>query len=58
MRLLLEGLFNIGFNHQNFRDEFLIALNSVKDSKKIIRGMREWIKEGDKMYSLVRSGKL
>ena len=45
MRLLLEGLFNIGFASEVFREE-IIAILSTKENKKIVKALKDWIKDG------------
>ena len=58
MRYLLEGLFNTCFTNSSFLDEIVQTISSHKESKKLIKAIREWIKEGDRFYALVKAEKI
>ena len=55
MRMLIEGLFNTGFNNSQFRDEIVGILTGSKEGKRILKMIKDWIKEGDRYYTLVRN---
>ena len=57
MRLLMEGLFNIGFGCESFRNE-MVSLLSAKENKKVVKMMKDWIKESDKFYQNVSAGRM
>ena len=58
MRYLIEGLFNICFCNEGFMNEFHSVIMGVKDSKKIIKAIRDWIKESERIYMNVRNEKM
>ena len=56
-RMLIEGLFNIGFTSPMFREELIVSF-STKENKKFLKEIRDWIKLGEKFYFSVKEDRL